>query len=522
MRPKRFPVQGSKADVSSEPSEIRDDELAGITQGRRSTLRAILGVVAFVLVLGWTFETRGDALVALLRHEIDLSGRPIFEPRHAIDRAALAQIDFAHVHSTLVPEWLDEQSAADTPAGRRRAEYAYRALLDELAPDPNLGDLWREIHDRVAADPIASARRLEYLLWAHDAYMDRIGQPYRLEAGAFIESGRGHLLARSYRAVVDLSTPRGERVRVLRRLDHAPLVETWLGRTDREEEGAFVVVDRVLHFAIRHVWPALNPALDERLPERERGLAAGVRREVRAGIDDYAWSILTETAEDEQALLEAAASIESRHACGSRFGVFGIPYRGLSAHSRAMLRLALVASQGTECPDVTIDEATQLVAASERLRAQPDLEIALEELVALVSRAVAAHELRHVADGPSAELACPGCADDMAPLARAELSGYLAAFATPGLGYLAALGACSAPLPRDAASARLWPDAVAIDTATRATLGSACEGPAPADLYTRARRAERRYFGERLAVGPPAAMPRSIEAVRRAPPALRR
>ncbi|MFO0686980.1 MAG: hypothetical protein U0234_33255 [Sandaracinus sp.] len=503
--------------MSTEDDDIPGHELAGITQGRRSTLRGILAVCAFVVAIGWTFETRGDVLVALLRHEIDLSGDPIFEPRHAIDCDALARIDFALVHAHLVPEWLDAQAAADTPAGRRRAEYAYRALLEELEPDPNLSGLWREIHDRVAADPIASARRLEYLLWAHDAYMDRIGQPYRLEAGAFVQDGRGRMLARSYRAVVDLATPRGERVRVLRRLDRAPLVETWLGRTDREEEGAFVVVDRVLHFAIRHVWPALNAALDERLPERERGLAAGVRREVRAGLDDYAWSILSETAEDEQALLEAAASIESRHACGSRFGVFGIPYRGLSAHSRAMLRLALVASQGTECPDVTIDEATQLVAASERLRAQPDLELALEELVALVSRSVAAHELRHVADGPSAELECPGCEPDMTPLARAELSGYLAAFATPGLGYLAALGACSAPLPRDAARTRRWPDAVAIDAATRAALGSACEGPAPADLYARARRAERRYFGERVAVAPPASMPRSIEAVRRAP-----
>ncbi len=508
--------------MSESADDITEGELAGITQGRRSTLRGILGICAFVVVIGWTFETRGEALVALLRHEVDLSGQPIFEPRHAIDRDALARIDFARVHAHLVPEWLDEQSVADTPAGRRRAEYAYRALLDELEPDPNLSGLWREIHDRVAADPIASAHRLEYLLWAHDAYMDRIGQPYRLEAGAFVQDGRGRLLARSYRAVVDLTTARGERVRVLRRLDRAPLVETWLGRTDREEEGAFVVVDRVLHFAIRHVWPALNPALDQRLPGRERGLAAGVRREVRAALGDYAWSILSETAEDEQALLEAAASIESRHACGSRFGVFGIPYRGLSSHSRAMLRLALVQSQGTECPDVTIEEATQLVAASERLRAQPDLELALEELVALVARSVAAHEVRHVADGPSAELACPGCDDAMAPLARAELSGYLAAFATPGVGYLAALGACSAPLPRDEAMAQRWPDAIAIDAATRAALGAPCDGVAPADLYARARRAERRFFGDRIATAPPDAMPRSIEAVRRAAPVAAR
>lgn len=508
---------GSKGDVAS--GESRDDEdaqaLAGIAQGRRSTLRGILAIATFVLALGWTFETRGDAITALLRHEIDLEGEPLYEPRHTIDRAALRRIDFERFHAHLVPEWLAEQNHADTPAGRRRAEYAYRALLEEVAPDRNLDVLWRELHDRIAADPIASAHRIEYLLWAHDAYMDRIGAPYRLEASAFMRGERGHILARAYRAIADAQAPHGERVRILRRLDHAPVVETWLGRTDREREGAFVVADRVLHFTLRHVWPALNPALDERLPARERGLAGGVRREVEAAVDPYFWSILRETAEDQQALLEAAASIESRHACGSAFRIFGLPYRGLSAHSRAMLRIALDASRGNACPDVTIDEATQLVAASERLRAEDDLEDALEALVAVVARSVAAHELRHVADGPSDALLCPGCAGEASPLVRAELSGYLAAFATPGVGYLAALGACSAPLPRGRHST---PDAIAIEAATRTVLRGGCEATAPTDLYVRARRMERRFFGSRAAITVPEALPRTLEVIRRAPP----
>ena len=489
--------------------------LAGITAGRRSTLRAILSVVTFTLALGWTLSTRGDTIVALLRHEIDVHGEPIYEPRHSVDRDALAHIDFERFHTHLVPDWLAEQSHADTPAGRRRSEYAYRALLREVAPDPNLTSLWRELHDRVAADPVASRQRIEYLLWAHDDYMDRVGAPYRLEASVFMRGERARLLARSYRALVDTVGPHGERVRMIRRLDRAPLVETWLGRTDREQEGAFVVVDRVLHFAVRHVWPALNGALDERLPARERSVAAGVRREVREGLDAHAWDVLSETAEDEQALLEAAASIEARRACGSEFRVFGIPYQGLNAHSRAMLRLALQASQGSECPDVTIDEATQLVSASERLRATRDLESALESLVALVARSVAAHELRHVADGPSAELACPGCRAGVTPLARAELSGYLAAFATPGVGYLAALAACSAPRSADARARSRSPDTVAIALATEAAMGErGCDAAAAIDLYARARRAERRFFGARGAIDLPPT-PRTLEVLRR-------
>jgi hypothetical protein len=511
-------------DGVTQRDDTEDDAqaLSGITSDRRSTARAMLGIAAFALGLGWTLETRGDVIVRLLRHEIDLRGDPIYEPRHAVDGATLRRIDFERFHAQLVPEWLEEQSHADTPAGRRRAEYAYRELLSEVAPDPNLGALWRELHDRIAADPVASRARIEYLLWAHDDYMDRVGAPYRLEASVFMREDRARLLARSYRAVVDARSPRGERIRIVRRLDRAPVVESWLGRTDREEEGAFVVVDRVLHFAVRHVWPALNAALDERLPARERAFAAGVREEVHAAIDPHAWETLTETAEDEQALLEAAASIESRRACGSEFRVYGIPYQGLNAHSRAMLRVALRASEGTECPDVTIDEATQLVSASERLRATTDLADALESLVAVVARSIAAHELRHVADGPSADLACPGCDDDLSPLARAELSGYLAAFATPGVGYLSALAACSAPRSTDARARRRSPDTMAIDLATSGTLGAAgCETSAVTDLYARARRAERRFFGARVAVELPVT-PRSVEVIRRAPTVAQR
>lgn len=506
--------------MSEEDALEKEDAeaLAGIAAGRRTTLHQITALATFVLALGWTFETRGDVLTAILRHEMDLSGEPIYEPRHVIDRDAIARIDFARFHAHLVPEWLAAQSEADTPAGRRRAEYAYRDLLDEIAPDPNLTGLWRELHDRIAADPVASARRIEYLLWAHDDYMDRVGAPYRLEASTFVRGDHGRILARAYVAVVDARAAHGERVRVLRRLDRAPMAETWLGRTDREEEGAFVVADRVLHFTLRHVWPVLNPALDERLPARERGLAGGVRREIEAALDPRLRGVLAETAEDQQALLEAAASIEARHACGSQFRVFGIPYRGLDRHSRSMLRLALEASRGAECPDVTIDEATQLVSASERLRAEPDLEDALEGLVAVVARAVAAHELRHVADGPSDELACPGCLGDETPLVRAELSGYLAAFGTPGVGYLAALGACASPLPAD--GDHLWPDAIAIEVATRAAIPGGCEAAAPQDLYVRARRAERRFFGARAPVALPGTLPTRIEVIRRTTPGV--
>jgi hypothetical protein len=490
----------------SEESREHAADVAAITREQRLAFRRLAVIFSTLALLGFVLETRGAAIDAFLRGEIDLHGEPIYIPRHPVRASLIARIDLERLHTRVVPEWLMRQSYADTPAGRRRAEYAYRDLLEAVSPDPNLEGIWRELHDRIVADPIASAHRIDYLLWAHDDYMDRIGAPYRIEPSMYMRrptstGGRLALVARSYRVLTDLRNEHGARVRVLSRIDRTGFVESWLGHTEREEEGAFVVADRVLHFTVRHVWPALNPALDARLPEAERGLAAGVRREVEERIEPYFRGILAETAEDQQALLEAAASIEARHSCGSTFAIYGLPYRGLSLHSRAMLRLALLASDGQPCPDVTLDEAVQLVSASERLRQTDDLEPALEALVALVSESIAAHELRHVVDGPSDALACPGCAEGTPPLVRAELSGYLAAFGTPGVGYLAALAACSNP------ERELGVDAVAIAHATYGAMPEGCLGPAPDDLYARARAAERRYFGERARVELPRSFP---------------
>ena len=141
--------------------------------------------------------------------------------------------------------------------------------------------------------------------------------------------------------------------------------------------------------------------------------------------------------------------------------------------------------------------------ASERLRASAALPAALEELTALVGRAVAAHEVRHVADGARADVPCPGCREGTPSLVRAELSAYLAGFATPGVGYVAALQACSHPR-------EVGLHAVAIEEATSAVIDGGCEQAAPDDLYARARAAEARYFGERPQIGAPRGFPRQL------------
>lgn len=492
-------------------------EIAAWRAGPRAGLHRALLLASMAAALCLLVGSRAEWIEALARGEIELSGAPRYVPAHPVDPAALARIDFEQLHAHAIPDWIELLASARGAADRRRAEDAFRVLRATVAPDPNLAAIWDELHERLAGSALQHARRVDWLLWAHDQYLERVGQPYRLEASVHLRGSgarrRAVITVMTYRVVSDLRAGAGERVRVLRRVDRTRVVEGWLGHTARDADGAIVVADRVLHFTVRHVWPALDAALDGRRPSAERGVLEGVREEVEAAIAPGHLEVLRETAADEQALIEIAESIRARHACGSRFEVFDLPYKGLSIASHRALRSALWASQWSRCPDVTVDEAARLIGASERLRATEGLDPALEALAALVARSVAAHELRHAGDGDDDALACVGCAEGTPPLVRAELSAYLAAFATRGLGYVAALQACAIPQ-------RTPGHALAVTIATEAAIPGGCSGDAGVGLYARAERAERRYFGARPAVAVPDAFPRTLEVLPRARPAV--
>lgn len=491
-----------------------DREIAAWREEPRARLRRSLAIASVLLSLVCLTGSRFEWIDAWYRGEVDLAGRPRFEPTFPIDPDALARIDLERVHARSIPTWIERLGEADTPAERRHAELAWLELRAELAPDRNLAAIWEELHELLTVAPLAHARRIDWLLWAHDAYVERVGAPYRLEASMHVRRRRAQVVTLSYRVLADARTSAGARVRVLRRIDRSRVVEGWLGHTSREDDGAMVVADRVLHFAVRHVWPALDAALDQRRPAAERALLPWVREEAEDALPAEHLALLAETAADEQALIEIASAIRSRHSCGSRFEVFDLPYKGLSVSSHQALRRALWASRWSRCPDITVDEAAMLVGASERLRTTEGLDPALESMLGWVARSVAQHEVRHVVDGPTADVACPGCDALASGTVRAELSAYLAAMGTPGVGYLATLHACATPYQTRGDHAR------AIELAVDAVVPGGCGEDPGLGLYARARAAERRYFGERDPIALPTIFPGPLAFFPRPQPAV--
>lgn len=480
---------------------------------RRRRAAAIFGVstLAFALVLGAVY---GDRLAAMARGERDVFGDPIYRSPHPVDAEALGSIDMALVHSELLPAWMIARARRGQGSSARRAERAHEAFVSlrySVARDSNMVELIDELEVLLDDDPVRHANRIDYVLWAYNDYLDRNAIPWRVEANLVVNrrSRRRRTIfsTRSYQVLADLETERGERLRLLSRGDVTNTRESWLGHTTHPKDGALVQLDRVQELTVQHVWPSLHPGLTTRLPLTERRFASHVRQEAFAQVAPELLALLHEAAVDQQALIEVADSVHARGTCGSSFRIWGLPWNGLNGPDRQALLDALHRSEGRSCPEVTIEEAARMLGASERLGTTDGMAVAVEALATWVARAVSVHELRHVRDEARAPT-CEGCPPGTGAGTRAELSAYLAAFGTEGVGYLSLMQACGLD-PEG-----VGPHERALAIATAHLLPNGCLGDPPADLYEQARALEARFFGERDGIMLPADFPARVALIR--------
>lgn len=479
---------------------------------RRRRAAAVFGASMLVvsLLLGGAY---GDRLGAMARGERDVFGDPVYRPAHDTDAEALAAIDMGHVHGELFPTWMIARARSISGSSASRAERAHEAFVGlrySVARDANMVELLDELQGLLNDDPVRNANRIDYVLWAYNDYLDQHDVPWRVEANLVVNRRsrrrRAVFSTRSYQVLADLETDRGERLRLLTRGDVTNIRESWLGHTTHPKDGALVQLDRVQELTVHHVWPSLHPGLTTRLPLKERRFARHVREEAFAQVAPELLALLHEAAVDQQALIEVADSVHARAACGSSFHVWGLPWNGLDAPDRQALLDALRRSEGRACPEVTTEEAARLLGASERLGTTEGMAVAVEALATWVARAVSVHELRHVRDEAQAP-SCDGCPEGTGAATRAELSAYLAAFGTEGVGYLSLMQACGLD-PEG-----VGPHERALAIATANLLPGGCLGDPPDDLYEQARALEARFFGEREPIALPSDFPTRVALI---------
>jgi hypothetical protein len=467
-----------------------------------------------LLALPIMIAGRMPGVQAWARGELDWRGRRSYVAEHP---PALEQVDLQRVHAELFPTWLVAQGKRAAGEGGKDELAAFAELRDAVAPDANLAALLDELHDLSPPSRLGeSPRRALYLTWAWSHYLDRHDAPF-LVLGSVRSLGFGPLLtATIHRVHADVAVPVGvgeHRVRITSRIDGTNIREAYLGAAGHDD--AVVVVDRLRDFALDEAWPLLDPWNELRTPA-QRNFAAPIRAEAHARLSSAAMQRLQGTAAARFSITEVARGIEARRReCDSGLRIDSVPWYGLPPDRLAPL--AEVAKRHAErgCPGITAVEVQALARATEALEADPTLEAALEELVALTAEHVAIHEARHLADAAHADgfdepLPCASCSEAMGVTARAELSGYLASLAWSPAPALALFQACrSLASDQGKPLARGEPHREALELLQR-RVGLVCsEGP-PQELRALARHIEGEMLGRSDPIELPESFPRRL------------
>ncbi|MBX2798359.1 MAG: hypothetical protein KTR31_11835 [Myxococcales bacterium] len=424
-----------------------------------------------------------------------------------LDREALAQVDLEKVHTELVPNWVVAVGGVK--------QLHWDRLSREAGRDKNLGALLDRMALLMDADPVLNAMELLALVRAWNDYLEKGGHPWRLAGEVVVGEGGGTWRLKSYRVLMeDGRVTVGERTfgaSVRRRVDATSLVDGWMGHVHSHEEGVVILLDRVTSFALDRVWPMLDPVLDGELDALQQTFAPAVRAEVAEVLSPEALTALRNTAEDRMWLIRAAASVHSRHRCGSQFLISRVPWNGMSPRDQATLQQYAAGKDDHPCPDVTQAEALVFMTRSHHLRREPGVREALGRLVAWVASAVAVHEARHAADVAEVgdgQLPCLGCPDDTTRVAVLEGSAYVASFAHAGSAAVSLFQACGL-------DPEVVPDRAAIVRFVADSLyPGGCDAAPPDDLVQRAQVLERRMFSRTAPIelgGFPASLPVSSE-----------
>lgn len=404
--------------------------------------------LAPLIIIGMLVEqSYGLAAQSWWRGERNLAGQRIYQPAAPGDSRYLASIDWREVVGRKLPQWVVQVNRA--PGGVKEAK-AFEALIEAVQNDRNIVSLYHELRALVSGKPQVHQNRIEYLSWAISNYLDQQGIPWRLEFGINASRKRSTLFLKSYRILADFSVGVGQRpvrTRILTRADHLNVQDEEMGRSSKEGEGAFIILERVREHAVNHVWPMLNE-LSAHGTSTDSRFSQAMQTEVGKALSQAHYRTLSNTAPSRRSLLIMEEAINERALSCKQEDDFPAP--GILGYGDRFLDTIETTARETEdspCTPITESEAETIVAETHALREAPGLEEALAALIAHLMNGVIAHEARHVADNLSTGGRQPGrycldCPEYLSLTTQAEVSAYLSSFAQEGTGYSSLHQAC--------------------------------------------------------------------------------
>lgn len=475
-------------------------------KARRRTIAAIL--FASIAVL---------ALVTLALYPSLSRSFKRYQLQSTQDARRASMTSLERIHVELLPSWIIHLSnQRDDSEARHYAELTTFLQSEDPGALPLVEELRTLLLQRDRLVELADSLLAIIDLW--NARQEEAGRPWWLAANIVSSSRTSYFYIKSYKILADfdvLVDDRPYRTRISARADNLNVVESMLGHTSPGEDGAFILADRLYDFSLSEVWPLLDPDTSHMAP-RDAAFSPHVRQELQRLVEPSHFSLLTTFASTRHDLEQVIAAVRARkESCGSAFSIMQLPWNGFPQDQIAQLERYVDRDRYEPCPSLTEEELDTLREATATLQDEPDLQIAVEHLVAAVSRAIAVHEARHAADHHTANgllepLACDACDEaHLSTSARAELSAYLATFAASPNPYTALYQTCSIDLHGPT------PHATALRFALP-RLNVDCDSAPPSDLARRARDLEQSLFTRSSEIVlPPEAYPLQIELYRK-------
>lgn len=494
------------ADPLHTPEQDADADALIARYARRARQKNILAVLLALLAtlgIGWLLVGKSITR-AVRRASLEVSSRERLASMSSMER----------VHAELLPSWTISASN-DSPENPEDFELLMQALKEDPDASSLLEDLREQIADRERL-PERGDEILETIkLW--NRLMDRAETPWWVDGNVLISPKRSFFYLKTYKILADFSVTVGEdhtyRTRMAARMDHTNIVESFLGHTSPNQDGAIILSDRLYDVSLREIWPLLARELHQGATAREALFKPFILREARALLPSEALAMLQTHAPARAQLERALRQIRERRACGSTFMIRDLPWNGFPQEQVERLRSYADRDRYADCPSIKEEEIAIIAESSELLANDQDLQRAAENLVAHVARAITVHEARHAADHELASaftqpIPCALCdTHRMSRATRAELSAYLATFADDHLAYTGLYQACGLDLARGTPHARALSVVLPM-------LEVDCEKRLPEDLSARARALEQEFFGRSDRVTLPADYPAALELYR--------
>lgn len=348
----------------------------------------------------------------------------------------LGGVDLLLVHAELLPRlWL-----AHLAPGARQAEHvaALRALRAAVRREPVLEALALRFGDALDG-PAPNRAALAALERAWNAHLAAMNAPFALSTPLDPAlRARGHL-ALSYYVVArhEASTSAGPASVVYgRRVDRLPVREGYYGWSNPRASEAFVSLDTVEAFARAELWPLIGEVGAARDPSVSATLAAELRGELSALLDEPTYATLRATAFARTEQLEILRRVE---ACER--GAVGLwTDRRVGPGDVRRLQAGLGQS-ARDCARVGPEEWQRLREATLHIERRPEVDWAVEALTWVTADVVAAHEVQHLEDdahGLRLDAGSPALDDHSAH----EVSAYLGAIVRAEAPHVALLMAC--------------------------------------------------------------------------------